>query len=110
MNLSGYASAKRSISHCLLRSPVRQTTSSRSFASATSDRPYGFSTVGYGGWRSSGIAALQLPGELRFGSRGEIGGELDEVPVRVGGQAVKSAHGRGPIDQNVGFVPLGGRR
>ena len=39
MNRSGYASAKRSISHCLDRSPVRQTMSSRSFASATSDWP-----------------------------------------------------------------------
>src|SRR5215469_9219878 len=106
MNRSGYAPANRSISHCLLRSPVRHTMSSRSFASATSDWPYGFSTVGYGGWRSSGIAALQFSGQLRFGRGGELGGKLDEVPVRVGGQAVKSVGGRGPIYQNVGFVPL----
>src|SRR5215469_14268861 len=80
--------------------------SSRSFASATSAWPYGLMTVGYGGSRNSGIAALQSSDQLRFGRRGELRGKLDEVSVRVGGKAVKSVGGRGPIDQNVGFVPL----
>ena len=46
MNRSGKASANRSISHCRVRSPDRHTTSGRSRASSTSDRPYGLRVVG----------------------------------------------------------------
>src|SRR6516225_9608371 len=103
MNRSGKASANRSISHCLVRSPDRQTMSSRSFASATSAWPYGFRTVGYGGCRRSAMVALQ---QFGLGPGGEVRRQLDEVAVRVRRKTAQAVAGRSTAYQNGRFAAV----
>src|SRR5580692_9569781 len=97
MNRSPNSAWNRSTSVCLVRSPDRQSTSARRRARSTSARPYGLSSVGYGGSRTQ---RLQLPGQLGNRRRGQRRWQLDEVPVRVRRQAVQPVPRRRPAHQH----------
>src|SRR5258708_31102048 len=88
MNRSGNASWNRSTSHCRERSPDRHSTSGRAAARSTRARPYGLRTASNGGSSTAGL----LQGGVQFGQRGvgQRGRQLDEMAIRVGGQAVQS--------------------
>src|SRR5664280_564533 len=94
MKRSGNSSWKRSISVWRVRSPERQRTSSRTRASSTSARPYGLSTVGYGG--------RLRKARLQFGNGGldQLARDLGEVPVGARRQPSQPVARRSPSDDD----------